>query len=217
LKAEHALVFLFLACVSALLLFPSSLELRTICTGALLLLMALLLSCWGKSLPYALSYLGLSPKKGELQILVAWGFAGLAALLALSFALSAALYSLGLLDTFKVEQKILTLPALALLSAFTLSPIAEEMLFRGYFFRKITESSSGGKKQGRWAIVLGAVFSSLLFASLHLSYGSIAEIAAAFLLGLLLCALTHRTKSIVPSIVAHASFNLLSILFAVFL
>ena len=203
-------------CISALLLFPSSMEIRIIATGLSMLLLSLLLSCWGKGIKYGLSYLRMNPKKGELPGLVLWGLAGFIALLALSFAISAFLYALGLLDTFRVAQKIVSLPTLALLSAATLSPLAEEMLFRGYFFRKISGSADSGKKPGAKSLAIGSTLSSLLFASLHFSYGSITELASAFFLGLALCALAWRTRSLVPSVVAHASFNLLSILFAVF-
>ena len=127
----------------------------------------------------------------------------------ISFTLSLA----GLLDTASVLDKISRLPPLAAIAAFTLAPVAEELLFRGLLLRSVSESlgrAAGGKlKRFAW---LAAVFStSLLFALFHLSYGSFAELAVAFSLGALFCISVKKSGSLIPAIIAHAIFNFASI------
>ena len=185
------------------------------------LALALALSSWGVGLEKGLKYLGILPLPsgpGGLKKAVKWAaFAFFLSCIATG-ATSFILESLGILDSSLVEQKLLTLPAIALVLAFTLSPVAEEALFRGYFFKVISETSEKkGKKPGFYQLAAGAVLSSLLFAILHFSYGSIAEIAVAFFVGLALCYVTYKSGSLLPAILAHAAFNLLSIIVAVFL
>lgn len=171
-------------------------------------LVALLLSSLGKSLECGISYLRMIPQRKQALRLAAWGAAALAASVAITAAVSVALGYLGYLDSDLVAQKVAGLPAAALVAAFTLAPVGEEALFRGYLFRKISE------KAGSWHV--GAIASSLIFAALHFAYGSVAEIAVAFLVGLSFCAFTQKTRSLFPAIAAHASFNLLSIAYTVF-
>lgn len=167
---------------------------------------ALLFSSASKSMAQGLDSLGLAPKKGALASLLAWGVAALAACIALTLVLSAILQLLGFLDTEPVREKILSLPLLSLIAAFTLSPLGEESFFRGLLFRKISEKTASP--------LFGAFSSSVLFAAFHLPYGSVAEVAVAFFLSLALCYFTRRTGSLVPALFAHASFNLLSITMA---
>jgi len=52
---------------------------------------------------------------------------------------------------------------------------------------------------------------------LHSSWGSAAELAVTFFVGLVLCAGVKKTDSLVPAVLAHAAFNLASIAMMVFL
>ena len=158
-------------------------------------------------------YLRCSFKLSELPKLLAWGAAALVASCIASAAISLILAYFGLLDTQSVQQRMLSLPLPSLIAAFTLAPLAEEALFRGLVFRKISELQFGkGKMAGEFA---GAVSSSIIFAALHASYGSIAEIAVAFAIGMVFCWFVKKTNSLLPSMAAHASFNFLSVFFTV--
>lgn len=204
-SSSAARILLLLAfLLAAVLVFPPGKpESSVFYVAVSFFMIALFLASYGKGFPYGIAYLRLIPKKKDLPVLVLWGAAGLLLSMAIAAVASLILYYAGFLDADLVGQKIQTLPAFALVLAFTLAPIGEEALFRGYLFRKISE------KGRSWLV--GALISSALFAAMHFQYGSVAEIAVAFLIALLLCALTQKTGSLVPAIVAHASFNFLSI------
>jgi len=114
-------------------------------------------------------------------------------LLYTAFIVGSILFVLGLNDTHLVQEKVQEL----LLSPLTIAYIlvvrvsAEEIFFRGFLTQKI-----------------GILWSSVLFAAAHYSYGSIAEIIGAFLLGILLAAYFQRSKSLLPNILAHVMYNL---------
>jgi membrane protease YdiL (CAAX protease family) len=90
----------------------------------------------------------------------------------------------------KVSMIVKGLPLYIIVFSFTISPIAEEILFRGFLLSRV-----------------GIVVSSLLFAFAHYYYGSYTEVLAAFTAGFVFAILFKRSKSIVPSIFAHAAFN----------
>jgi membrane protease YdiL (CAAX protease family) len=90
-----------------------------------------------------------------------------------------------------------------LIAGFTLLPLGEELFFRGLLFQKF-------KKKYGW--LAGALFSSTVFALGHNGYFSYTVMLNAFLIGMVLCYATHRTKSLIPAILAHASINLIGIL-----
>jgi len=208
------------------------------------LFFALALSSWGAGahgafdMQKGLEYIGLLPlpKGGSGLFKTAkWAVAAFLLSCVVTGAVSLALASLGIMDSALVEKKITALPFATLFIAFTVSPLAEEALFRGYFFRKISEttssscdstlrSTSSGKlpangkgKPSAAAAAAGAIISSLIFAILHFSYGSVSEIAVAFFVGLALCYITRKSGSIIPAVLAHAAFNFISIAFMVFL
>jgi len=173
----------------------------------LFIAVALALSSSPPKLAKSPSFLLLTPKKKELPSLLGWSALALVASSILTAALSLILSYFGLLDTAIVQSKMLSLSLPALIVAFTLAPLGEEMLFRGYLFRKIADKTK--------SYLAAALLSSLIFAAFHLSYSSVAELIVAFFIGLLFCYFTRRTASLVPAIAAHASFNFLSIFFAV--
>lgn len=86
------------------------------------------------------------------------------------------------------------LPLYLLVMSFVLAPVSEEL-----FFRALLVPRAG---------VLG---STALFAIMHAAYGSMAGIAGAFILGLVLALAYRRLKDPVPCIIAHVLFNLMSV------
>jgi membrane protease YdiL (CAAX protease family) len=159
----------------------------------------------------ALKRLGLAPTKKALPSLAVWGALAFIASCAATGIVSLVLYSVGLLDTSSVYAKVVSLPVPVLLAAFTFAPLGEEAFFRGFLFRWIEDFSAKSSLK-KYATAIGAVVSSLIFAILHAGYGSIAELAVAFAVGLILCWFARRTRSLVPGVLAHAAFNCLSIL-----
>ena len=105
------------------------------------------------------------------------------------------LNAIGLLDNYKVAQLISVQNPFVLFLAVTIGPIGEELLFRGYFLKKI-----------------GLGLQALLFAILHYAYGSFSEILAALLIGLALGIFLKQEKNIYACILAHSLYNLFSIL-----
>ena len=91
------------------------------------------------------------------------------------------------------------------------APLTEELLFRGLLFRELARATRP---------VPAAVYSSLLFAALHFPYwyfsgakhGSdlITSLTLIFAIGLLCCALTHKSRTLVAPIVFHFLNNLAS-------
>ena len=206
----QTLLALFVFLLASITVFPFGKTGSSIYyTSVSFFMAALFLSSYGKGFAKGLSYLRLNPRRKDLPGLFLWGIAALAVSISVTAAATVALYFLGYLDAGLVGEKIASLPALALVLAFTIAPVGEEALFRGYLFRKISDKSSS------W--ILGALLSSAMFASLHLLYGSVAEIIVAFLIALVFCAFTQKTGSLIPAIIAHSTFNFLSIVSTVFL
>ncbi|MCL4403613.1 MAG: CPBP family intramembrane metalloprotease [Candidatus Marsarchaeota archaeon] len=78
--------------------------------------------------------------------------------------------------------------------SFLVVPFTEETLFRGFLVPRI-----------------GIIPAALLFAILHSGYASISEFAAALVFGLLAGYIFKKTKSLYPSVLAHALVNLLTV------
>jgi len=236
-KQKHLFLLIFFSILSAYFLLNQS-GASTFFLSLSFIMIAVVLGTHGKGLTYAEKYLRLEMgKKHTVKSTLLWSAFALIGSVALSFFISAILYCFGMLDSDLVSRKIQTLPVPVLLLAFTLAPIAEEVLFRGYVFRKATDILSclkfipTGKfrkilpanvncqiynsKKNAW--IAGAVCASLVFSALHFSYGSKAELIVAFSIGILFCAVTEKTDSIYPALIAHAAYNLLSITMAVFM
>ena len=221
--------FLAFAALFIILLFvypPSSSGASAIYLPLAFFCAALFLSSGREGLRAGLEKLGLVPDLKRLPALLGWSLAGLVCAGALTFLISAILFALGMLDSAQVQDKILSLPLPALISAFTLAPLGEEAFFRGFLFRALgwpsflrrgkgRKPSSPGSFASRHSWVLKAAASSLLFALMHFSYGSVAEVAVAFCIGMLFCALTRKAGSLLPSVFAHAGYNLISVSMAV--
>ena len=91
-------------------------------------------------------------------------------------------------------------------------PAVEELVFRGTLFnglyrlgRLILGASGGSRKTARRvSFALAALASSVLFALLHLEPTLLPVL---LILAVVLCALFERTGSLLPTFVAHATFN----------
>ncbi|AHY45669.1 CAAX protease self-immunity [Rubrobacter radiotolerans] len=113
-------------------------------------------------------------------------------------------------------------PAIVAVVVF-LGPAAEEIAFRGGIFRLLkhlgewlsgtlgggkvkVEPGNGGREKApsRLPVVLAAVLSSVFFALLHLEPVILPTL---LVFALVLCYILERTKSLLPCIVAHATFN----------
>lgn len=91
--------------------------------------------------------------------------------------------------------------ALVLIAGAVLAPIVEELFFRGYIFKAWMQ---------RWGAPVAYIASALIFTVPHLAgitTGYIGLIVPIFGLGLLLAWAYHRSRSLVPGIVAHMLNN----------
>ncbi len=75
------------------------------------------------------------------------------------------------------------------------APFCEEILFRGFIYQSIKQRSS---------VQVAVVASALLFALMHFDRGGILPL---FTIGLVLALIFERTRSLVPSMVAHGLWN----------
>jgi len=112
----------------------------------------------------------------------------------------------GLYDSFSQQTKIMTDRmwqgglALELVGYGILVPIAEELTFRGLIMKRMAEYSNQK---------LAIFFSSLIFAFYH---QNVPQGVYAFLVGLVLCYVYDRAKTIKAPIVLHAGANIISTL-----
>lgn len=106
----------------------------------------------------------------------------------------------GLSDTAKVIDVIRRQSVVMLFVIATVSPIGEELLFRGYLQKKI-----------------GVFFSSVTFAAVHIGYGSIFEVVGTFAAGMVFGEYARRTKRTMPTIIAHCLLNAWAIFVAYYL
>lgn len=85
--------------------------------------------------------------------------------------------------------------AVGLLLYGVISPIAEEMLFRGILY---------GRCRRYLGVLPGILLSSILFAILH---GNLVQGIYAFLMGMLICGIYERYHSFFASVIFHAAAN----------
>ena len=91
---------------------------------------------------------------------------------------------------------------LSLIALVIIPPILEEIVFRGFMF---------GAFAKRWGVIMGAILSSGLFAVAHLQFN---VSLYTFILGLLLCMMYYKLRSIWPGIFFHALNNYLAFMVA---
>ncbi len=185
---------------------------------------------FGKGFDYSLAPLGLSRPESGLFAGAATGLVvGLAALI-LSFPINLA--SASLLDRLGYSIKstvqgpfmeglrgwIQESPGLAIpvivLVVVIFGPAVEELVFRGAVFNglyRLGMLAAAGNESKRFksivdkvSFVAAALVSSAVFALLHLEP---VLLAALLILAMTLCTLFRRTGSLLPTFVAHATFN----------
>jgi membrane protease YdiL (CAAX protease family) len=91
-------------------------------------------------------------------------------------------------------------------------PAVEELVFRGALFNGLnrlgalisSRTAAPTRRSGRVRFVLSALVSSAFFALLHLEP---VLLPAILILAIALCALFQKTGSLLPPLVAHATFN----------
>jgi membrane protease YdiL (CAAX protease family) len=101
----------------------------------------------------------------------------------------------------------LALLALVGVGVIVFAPIAEETFWRGFIFKAMRRTQAAGS---------AIVWSGFLFGIVHLTAAPSLELLGQYVftlavpigvLGCLLASLTERRGTIVPAIIAHASFN----------
>ena len=93
-----------------------------------------------------------------------------------------------------VQAVLAGTPLYFMIFTFLISPINEEIFFRGFLVPRA-----------------GIIISAVLFAIVHISYISVSEIAAALFFGLLAGYVYKKTQSLYPSIIAHMIINFITI------
>jgi membrane protease YdiL (CAAX protease family) len=99
-------------------------------------------------------------------------------------------------DDLGANKSQLALIAVGFLVA-VLSPVAEEIFFRGLFY---------GSLRSRLPVVPAAIIAGIVFGALHASTG-VDAIPPLAILGFLLCVLYEKTGSLYPCIAVHAFNN----------
>jgi uncharacterized protein len=113
------------------------------------------------------------------------------------------------------ESPATAIPAIVLV-VIIFGPAIEELVFRGALFNGlyrlgglVSTRLSGKEDSRRVSFILSALPSSAIFAALHLEPVLLPTI---FILAVILCTLFERTGSLLPSFVAHATFNSFAVL-----
>ena len=123
----------------------------------------------------------------------------LGAILVISIAISLIVTFFGFNDLGKVGDVVLKLretSPLLLIYLLVARVIAEEVFFRGFLLKRI-----------------GLIPSTLLFGIAHISYGSVAEIIGALILGAVLAKAFEKNGNLIPNIFAHMFYNLIFVAF----
>lgn len=131
------------------------------------------------------------------QKIFLWFVVSFLALFTATIALSLILGAAGFNDTASVAEalgKIIAVSPLLIAYLFTIRVFAEEVFFRVFLSER-----------------LGTVSSAVVFALAHIFYGSVAEVIAAFLLGLVLALVYGKVKNIIPIFFAHMAYNLVMV------
>jgi uncharacterized protein len=143
----------------------------------------------------------------------AWSHAGLGVAFGVGGFIGVNLLIAGLLQVFgpvdPPEQQLLSdvtaggvTTLLAVIAAVVMAPLVEEVVFRGVLFQGMK------RRVGLWP---AAVVSSLLFAVVHVEVQQPIYSSGFVLLGILFAWTMHRFGSLVVPIVAHATFNAISV------
>lgn len=186
----------------------------------------------GRKADYSLVHLGLArPRDGfpvglGLGVIVGFGAFVMSVIVGIISAVT--LQSLGYSAENAAQEPLMRAlsdwmtsnPALAIPIAYLvvaiIGPAVEELVFRGAIFGGLYRLAAsllgkplGGETRIAWLpFAIAAILSSAAFAVLHLSPVIIVGI---FLLAMVLCALYSYTESLIPTVVAHATFNSITV------
>ena len=119
------------------------------------------------------------------------------------YVLAATALGLGFLLPPQLPADLLLPGRLAILSGVALvviTPIAEEIFFRGFVLRGL---------MNRWGVAPALVISAAIFAGMHFQPGVVVPV---FFTGLLLGALYWHTGSIWPGVLVHGAQNLIAVI-----
>ena len=92
-------------------------------------------------------------------------------------------------------------PALFWIATIIFAPLFEEVFFRGFLFE--------GFRYSRMGVTGAVLLTSFVWAGFHMQYG-LFQIAAIFVLGIILGVVRYRTGSLWPPLVMHVCNNLLA-------
>ncbi len=152
---------------------------------------------WSGSIKATFAKIGISK---DLKSHIFYSLVGLLSLFLLLLVLGFFSSLLGFNDQERVSEKVSDLPFMLLVFAIVLAPLSEEFFFRAFLVPRF-----------------GVLISAFLFGIAHFTYGSIVEVLGAFVIGFLLGSIFKKSKSIVPCIIIHMTYNLISIIAIKFL
>jgi membrane protease YdiL (CAAX protease family) len=172
-------------------------------TQAALLLVTLLFVAWPRALAGAPAFDG-GRLRRSILVGIAWGIVAWIAANLIGVLIGLAFEALGIpAEPQAAELAIESLdPFVVVFAVVVFAPLAEEIFFRGVAY-------SGWRREH--GVRRATVASAVVFAVIHFSLLSLVPI---FLLGLWLAWLYERTRSLLASIVLHATFNGISVALA---
>ncbi|MCL4496044.1 MAG: CPBP family intramembrane metalloprotease [Firmicutes bacterium] len=91
---------------------------------------------------------------------------------------------------------------LMIVAIVVMAPVAEEILFRGILF---------GSLWPIWGLTWAVIVAGTIFGLAHMNLTLLIPLACA---GMILNLIYYKTRSLIPSTIAHATFNLLSVIMA---
>jgi membrane protease YdiL (CAAX protease family) len=157
-------------------------------------------SCVGRPTPGDFGLRRLPWKSG-----VAWTLAGLAAFYGISSLYAAVISPSGQQDVVQTlggDRSLGLLVATAIV-VILIAPVAEEVFFRGFFYRAL---------RNRLSALLATLVVSILFGSIHYSGRDTLDLLPMLvLLGVIFCVLYERTGSLYPSIALHQLNNTIAL------
>lgn len=130
--------------------------------------------------------------KGSIAVLLL-AIASSVSLNLLAELIQAAQYSAGYQETVQIQYSVSFVTGLLLYGV--ISPLAEEMIFRGIIYRKCRRYLG---------ILPGILLSSILFAILH---GNLVQGVYAFIMGMLICSIYEKYHSFLAPVLFHSVAN----------
>lgn len=167
-------------------------------------------------------YLGLSARWIDLPLGVAVGLAssavaGIVSSVVLNDSERKALESTA--ETLVDRARAPAAVGLLVVTLCVLTPLAEEVFFRGLLFRSLCRVTGAGGPRPGWKIrvAVAVLIGGLVFGVVHYDGKPAAGLVLTLQLGLLglfgaaLCILVHRTGRLGAAVVAHATFNAVTV------